>query len=246
LGSVESASKGLSVIVLFIFVDVEYLIWGMDVLRSKEFDDVYFSAVDGLAETRHVFLDGNGLPEAWGDCDEFVIAETGFGTGLNFLAAWALFDEAANTGQRLKFISVEKFPLTQGQIKDALSHWLELEPRASQFLAAYDEVLEVGFCDFGSVSLELHLGDVNEVMPTWNAAVDAWFLDGFKPSTNADMWSETVFRNMARLSKAGTTFATFTAAGFVRRGLQEVQFDVRKVKGFGTKRDMSVGEFQCV
>ncbi|MGH1397792.1 MAG: tRNA (5-methylaminomethyl-2-thiouridine)(34)-methyltransferase MnmD [Alphaproteobacteria bacterium] len=217
----------------------------MCVLRSKEFDDVYFSAVDGLAETRHVFLDGNGVPEAWGGVDEFVIAETGFGTGLNFLAVWKLFTESAAAGQRLRFISVEKFPLSRDDIAGALSHWPELAEQREAFLAAYDDVLACGRGVFGDVTLELHLGDVKDVLPRWDVPVNAWFLDGFKPSTNPDMWSDFVFGQMARLSDVGTSFATFTAAGFVRRGLAGAGFEVRKVKGFGTKRDMSVGVFSC-
>lgn len=209
--------------------------------RSKEFDDVYFSAENGLAETMHVFIAGNDLPRRWEGRDEFTICETGFGTGLNFLAAWKLFEDTAAPGQRLHFISFEKYPLSAEEIDQALTPLLSSrENLLEKFLSVYPsasgtvQVTE-------RVSLSLLLGDVNEEIPKLEAVVDAWFLDGFKPSSNPQMWSETVFTNMARLSRAGATLATFTAAGFVRRGLAAAGFEVKKVRGYGTKRDMTVG-----
>lgn len=218
----------------------------MSAPRSKVFDDVYFSAEDGLAETRHVFLAGCGLPDAWEGCDEFVIAETGFGTGLNFLAVWKLFAEAGRSNQTLRFVSLEKYPLNAGEIDVALAHWPELSAFREMLVEAYpDDPSGVFKVEFeGRVRLELHFGDVHDVMQAWDASIDAWFLDGFRPSSNPEMWTDDVFQNMARLSHAGTRFATFTSAGFVRRGLQAAGFDVKKVPGFGRKREMSVGVFQ--
>lgn len=216
-------------------------------LRSKEFDDVYFSAQDGLAETQHVFLDGNGLPGAWQDRKEFVICETGFGTGLNFLAAWKLFEETAGPGQNLHFISIEKYPLRIAEIEHALSPWLAEDHPTSlshKFHIMQNKGVEGPLKKVQMeerVFLTLLIGDVNDVMPDMNEQVDCWFLDGFRPATNPEMWTQTVFENMARLSKPGASFATFTAAGFVRRGLEEAGFEVRKVKGFGTKREMLAG-----
>lgn len=196
---------------------------------------MYFSAEDGLAETQYVFLKSNGLPDAWAGKDEFTIFETGFGTGLNFLAVWELFEQHAKRGQRLRFISVEKYPLSAANIREALEPW-GFEEKIDIMLGDYPS----GFAH-GGVSLSLLIGDVNAVMPGLDEQVDCWFLDGFKPSSNPEMWSETVFQNMARMSKPGATFATFTSAGFVKRGLREVGFEVEKVKGFGEKRDMLVG-----
>lgn len=218
-------------------------------IKSKEFEDVYFSAKDGLAETRHVFLDGNGLPEAWLGVDEFVIAETGFGTGLNFLAVWKLFDEAAVAGQSVHFISVEKFPLTAKEIDDALSHWGELDDYRTKMVSAYpDDPSGVFECAFGNVRLTIYFDDVVDGLESigaqCEAPVDAWFLDGFRPNSNPEMWSDDVFKQVGRLSKAGSSFATFTSAGFVRRGLMAVGFDVKKTPGYGHKREMSVGVFQ--
>lgn len=214
--------------------------------RSKHFNDVYFSAVDGLAETNYVFLEKNNLPENWKDKEQFVICETGFGTGLNFLAAWKLWDKTTKPDQRLHFISIEKFPLSADQIKNYLEPWAnEFPDHLDQMLNHYP-ILTPGFhrLNFENITLTLIFDDANQALPRLNANVDCWFLDGFKPSENPDMWSDTVFQTMANLSQEGTSFATFTAAGFVKRGLREAGFDVKKVKGFGTKRDMLIGNYQ--
>ena len=219
--------------------------------RSDEFDDVYFSADDGLAETEHVFLDGNRLPRKWQEQDRFVICETGFGTGLNFLAAWTRFEETTKPHQKLDFISFEKYPLDAEEIGLHLRPWADhFTGRLSRLLALYPPRLP-GFHRLQMnerVTLTLVFDDVQTGLPQLmlpeGVYVDAWFLDGFKPSTNPDMWSETVFTEMARLSDVGARMATFTAAGQVRRGLAEVGFDVEKVDGFGTKRDMTIGRFR--
>jgi len=213
--------------------------------RSKQFDDVYFSAEDGLAETTHVFLNGNDLPARWGSARHFTIAETGFGTGLNFLAVWKLFEDNRTHGQSLEFISVEKYPLSADEIAEVLKDWdKQLGSHHRAALCKYYPEKCQGECILALteyVTLRLFFGDVNEILPSMEAEVDCWFLDGFKPSSNPDMWSETVFEHMARLSKQGASFATFTAAGFVRRGLQAAGFEVRKVPGYGRKREMIVG-----
>ena len=210
--------------------------------RSKIFDDVYFSAEDGLEEARHVFLDGCGLPEAWEDSSEFVIGETGFGTGLNFLAVWQLFEETAKQGQSLHFISVEKYPLSRSEIDDALTGWDELRDFRDRLVEAYPEKsVGVFEYDFGAIKLTIYFDDVVEGFQRCDETIDAWFLDGFRPSSNPEMWTESVFEQVARLSDKGTRFSTFTSAGFVRRGLEAVGFDVQKVSGFGRKREMSVG-----
>lgn len=219
--------------------------------RSERFDDVYFSAEDGLAEARHVFIEGNDLPSRWGDKDfrdAFTIAETGFGTGLNFLAAWHLWNtfRTHNNPRRLEFISVERYPVNGSFIKDVLSVWRD---ELSDLLPAFCDLYPVPKTGVHvidaaeDVRLTLYVGDVNEVLPKLHISADAWFLDGFKPATNPEMWTEAVFRSMARCSHAGTTFATFTAAGEVRRGLQAAGFEVTKIKGFGRKRDMLAGIF---
>lgn len=214
--------------------------------KSKEFDDVYFSADDGLAESEYVFLDGNHLPREWQGKPRFTICETGFGTGLNFLAAWKRFIETTQDGECLDFISFEKFPLDAEEINLHLQPWADVfKEYLPQLVEAYPPLMS-GFhriCFGDRVTLTLVFGDVNDELPRIDARVDAWFLDGFKPSTNPDMWSETVFGEMARLSHSGTRLATFTAAGQVRRGLADAGFTVEKTKGFGRKRDMTIGVY---
>ena len=222
---------------------------------SRDFDDVYFSNDNGLEETRYVFLDGNHLGTRFPEHPRrlFVVAESGFGTGLNFLTLWQAFDcfRAAYpeaTLQRLHFISFEKFPLTAHDLRLAHQRWPELAHWAEQLQTQWPPA--IGGChrlilDDGRVTLDLWLGDINDLTDklddSMNQKVDAWFLDGFAPAKNPDMWSPHLFSAMARLARPGATLATFTSAGFVRRGLQEAGFTMRKTKGFGRKRDMLIG-----
>ncbi|ELY3469185.1 bifunctional tRNA (5-methylaminomethyl-2-thiouridine)(34)-methyltransferase MnmD/FAD-dependent 5-carboxymethylaminomethyl-2-thiouridine(34) oxidoreductase MnmC [Cronobacter universalis] len=222
---------------------------------SRDFDDVYFSNDDGLEETRYVFLNGNQLPERFmtHPRDSFIVAESGFGTGLNFLTLWQAFaafrDAHPNAAlQRLHFISFEKFPLTPADLASAHAHWPELAPWAQQLQAQWPMALpgcQRVLLDDGRVTLDLWLGDINELVDTLddthNRQVDAWFLDGFAPSKNPEMWTPGLFAAMARLARPGGTLATFTSAGFVRRGLIDAGFNVVKRKGFGRKREMLTG-----
>ena len=219
---------------------------------SLAFGDVYFSRASGLDETRHVFLRHNRLAERFAELPSgghFTIAETGFGTGLNFLCAWECFLQYAPVDTRLHFISAEKFPLTPRDLTQALALWPQLAGLAQQLLAQY-QALPPGWhrllLNQGRVTLTLLIGDVLEVLPEVDARVDAWFLDGFAPSKNPDMWQAELFQAMARLSAPGATFATFTSAGFVRRGLSEAGFAVSKTAGFGHKREMSHGHLQTL
>lgn len=223
---------------------------------SAEFGDVYFSRANGLEETRHVFLQHNQLAERWRNLhagEVFTIAETGFGSGLNFLAAWQLWLEVAPTDAYLHFVSVELFPLSQTDLKRALSLWPELADLAAQLTSAYPVILDKGFQRLsfmqGRVKLTLIIDDaaqgfsqlLGSAHPRFArecAAVDAWFLDGFAPAKNPQMWSDALFDALGQLSREGTTAATFSAAGIVRNGLRRVGFAVKKVPGFGRKREM--------
>ena len=214
---------------------------------SRRFGDVFFSRDSGIGERRHVFLAGNQLRERWGGLTpggRFVVGETGFGTGLSFLCACALWDEVAPRDARLHFVSIEAYPLGRDDLARALATWPEL--------ASYREQLVQRWEDFapgwhrlniasGRVALTLLIGDAGAVFPRLDAAVDAWFLDGFAPARNPDMWSPAVLAQVARLSRPGTTFATYTCAGDVRRGLESAGFAVRREKGFGAKREMLAG-----
>lgn len=219
---------------------------------SKEFDDIYFSKASGLEETRYVFLEHNNLAERFRllkDNEHFVIGETGFGSGLNFLCAWQLFQKTASPKARLHFISVEKYPLTNKDLQQALSLWSELDGLTIELIQQYvavHEGFQRFFFDKGRVVLTLLVGDVHEQLPKLNACIDAWFLDGFSPAKNPQMWTEELFQQLARLSKPNTTVATFTSAGFVRRALTEAGFIISKDKGFANKREMLYGIFQGV
>ncbi|UTH74085.1 bifunctional tRNA (5-methylaminomethyl-2-thiouridine)(34)-methyltransferase MnmD/FAD-dependent 5-carboxymethylaminomethyl-2-thiouridine(34) oxidoreductase MnmC [Chromobacterium sp. IIBBL 290-4] len=214
---------------------------------SVVFGDVYFSRDAGLDETRHVFLRHNQLQERFAALPEdggFCIAETGFGTGLNFLCAWQLFDAHAPAGARLHFVSAEKFPLSPDDLRQALNLWPELQPWSAPLLAQYGEMTP-GWHRLplagGRATLTLMIGDVLDVLPQLDARVDAWFLDGFAPAKNPDMWQQSLFDQMARLSAPGASFATFTSAGIVRRGLAAAGFEVKKAPGHGQKRHISQG-----
>ena len=214
---------------------------------SSHFDDIYFAVEDGLAESRYVFLEKNNLPAGWMGCDRFTICETGFGTGLNFLCAWTLFEQTAQPHQKLHYYSFEKYPLSAADIKKYLAHWDgEFGGRLEKLCADYP--LRVGGWHTlhltPRVTLTLIFDDVNRAIAELDMPIDCWFLDGHAPAKNPDMWSENLFHHMGRLSAAGARLATFTAAGFVRCGLAAVGFDVTKDRGFGRKRDMSVGEFR--
>ena len=215
--------------------------------ESNRFGDIYFNPGDGLSETRYVFLEGIGAPDCWRDAADFSIGETGFGTGLNFLACWQAWERTAPAGSRLHYVSVEGYPLSKADLEKALSAWPELASEAEALIAAYPS-LHPGFHRLnlanGRVRLTLLFGEVTEMLDQVSGQVDAWFLDGFAPSKNPDMWRMEVYQQLARLSRSGTRLATFTAAGHVRRGLAEVGFEMQKASGFGHKRECLRGTFQ--
>ena len=205
---------------------------------AQEFDDIYFSVDGGLDETKAVFLQGCGLPQAWHDHHIFTICELGFGSGLNFLAVWELWEQTAMPGQRLHFLSIEAFPLSKAQLMRALEKFPTLKPWAEQLIAIWpDRVRGVHRLHFGSVTLTLFHTDIDAALTHMDAQVNAWFLDGFSPAKNPDMWSDAVFAHMARLSAPRASVGTFTVAGHVRRGLANAGFSVEKKPGFGRKRE---------
>lgn len=203
--------------------------------------DVYYSLQDGLEETRVVFLRGCGLPEAWKGRRQFTVAETGFGTGLNFLALWQLWKQHRPTPEALlTFVSFELYPLTEEDARRALAAWPELSGLSARLLQQWPGpvrgVRELCFPEDG-VRLVLHLGDIAEMLPQAVFAADAWFLDGFSPAKNEDMWSPTIYPQIAAHSAPGARLGTFTVAGAVRRGLAGAGFDVSKAEGHGHKRE---------
>ncbi len=222
---------------------------------AQRFGDVYYSRDGGLAQARHVFLDGCGLPQAWRETQDFTISELGFGTGLNFLATWALWRAARRPGTRLHYLAVEGFPLTPSELNECLAPWPELSVLAKALLRAYPHPQpgfhrlfpRVGSGDTPDVHLTLLFGDVVEVLKQVEARVDAWFLDGFAPEKNPEMWRADVLAEVGRLShggRGGTCLATYSVASDVRRGLDAAGFDVTKSPGHGQKREMLRGRFR--
>lgn len=218
---------------------------------SSRYGDVYFSRDSGLEETRHVFLQGNDLAARFAVIsagESFCIGETGFGTGLNFLCTWQLFEQTAPAGTSLDFFSTEKFPLNDEELRAALALWPEFAPQAEVLLARWQRRVpgwnRWNFAG-GRVRLTLAMDDVAQALPQLpEHCVDAWFLDGFSPAKNPEMWSESVLVNIARASHTGATVASYTSAGWVRRGLQQAGFFVEKIAGFGRKREMMRGLLQ--
>lgn len=201
---------------------------------SQRFDDPYFSLADGLSETRHVFLAGNDLPARFRP--GFHIAELGFGTGLNLLATLI-----AAKGQEgpIRYTSFEAFPLTAGEIDRALAAFPEAHAVAAEFLAHWAAGRRA--FQLGPIMVEVIIGDARQTLPAWDGMVDAWFLDGFSPAKNPELWSPDIMSEVGRHTVAGGSFATYTAAGHVRRALAEAGFHVERQPGHGRKRHMSVG-----
>lgn len=214
---------------------------------ASKFQDVYFSSDNGLLETEYVFLLGNDLLTRWQlpNIQNFIIAETGFGTGLNFLCAAKLWLENTPSNATLHYISVEKYPLSLENITSALALWPELTTLSEPFLTHYKSLLKDSKAILfnNRVQLSLLIGDATQRLSVNNKVVDAWFLDGFSPAKNPDMWQAPIFEQMARLSNSESTFSTFTSAGEVRRGLIKAGFKVSKRPGFGKKREMLIGQF---
>lgn len=214
---------------------------------SKQFGDVYFSKDNGLLETRHVFLNGNDLTERLSqlhDYQYFCVGETGFGTGLNILTLWQLWQQVRlDNHSHLHVVSVEKFPLNKADLIRALNVWTELKPLAEKLIQQYP--LPIAGCHRLSFpeerfSIDLWLGDAQDIFPTIpkTQTVNAWFLDGFAPSCNPDMWQANVLDHMVRLSDFGTTFASFSVAGIIKRGLKQHGIQISRPRGFGHKREM--------
>lgn len=202
---------------------------------SRRFNDPYFSLEDGLAETHHVFLDGNDLPARFRP--GFTIAELGVGTGLNMLAARALWRASGQTGA-LHYVGFEAFPMGADDIRRALSVFPEVSDGAGLVAGALatapETVEESGF------SATILIGDAALTLPDWDGMADAWFLDGFAPARNPGLWTPELMHEVARHTRPGGTAATYSAAGSVRRALADAGFVVERRPGFGRKRHMTV------
>lgn len=199
---------------------------------SRRFDDPYFSLAGGLAETRHVFLTGNGLPERLRP--GFHIAELGFGTGLNLLATHLLAPEMP-----LVYTSFEAFPITAEEMARSHAAFPEAAAVAGPLVAAWAQGLRR--FTLGMIAVEVIEADARDALPLWQGRADAWYLDGFSPAKNPELWGEDLMAEVGRHTAPGGSFATYTAAGHVRRALAAAGFAVTRAQGYGTKRHMSTG-----
>lgn len=204
---------------------------------SRHFDDPYYSLENGLAETEYVFLAGNDLPRRF--CDGFHIAELGFGTGLNFMTALKSWRDVGLNGC-LHFTSFELYPMHTDDMARALAQFPELGPTAMPILKHWNTSgpSSLQGADF---TLDLIIGDARKTLGQWQGAADAWFLDGFSPAKNPQLWEEALLIAVAEKTQKGGTCASYTAAGAVRRALQSGGFEIKRTQGFGRKRHMIQG-----
>lgn len=219
---------------------------------STQFQDGYFSRQGGAQESQHVFFHGNRLPLRWATSERFTVVETGFGTGLNLLTTWTEWRKAGRPC-RLHYLSIEGYPLRPADLATALSAWPELRQEADTLIQQYPPPLpglHRLLLDEGQLCLDLLLGPLEEAIETLctlpDLLVDAWYLDGFAPSRNPEMWTEHLFKTMASISAQDATVATYSAAGAVRRGLTAAGFDVSRAPGYGNKREMLTARLQQV
>ncbi len=203
---------------------------------ARRFQDPYFSLQDGLAETRHVFLAGNDLPARFSP--GFHVAELGFGTGLNLLTCWQSWLDSGQDGC-LRYTGFEAFPMSVRDMETALAGFPGLAPLAARLLPRWAGGHRRFSLD--RLEVEIIIGDARKTLVGWAGKADAWFLDGFSPARNPEMWGADLMAQVARHTKPAGTFATYTAAGHVRRALSDAGFTVERISGFGRKRHMTRG-----
>ncbi len=213
------------------------LSWSGGVPVSDRYRDPYYSLENGLAETTHVFLNGNGLPARFRP--GFHIAELGFGTGLNLLVA--LRAARAAGALPLRYTGFEAHPMAPEDIARALAAFPEFGPDAAWLAHAWAKGPRI---DTPELTAEILLGPAAETLPAWPGKADAWFLDGFAPARNPGLWSDALMAEVARHTVPGGSFATYTAAGHVRRALAAAGFEVTRLPGYGRKRHMSAGRLK--
>ena len=210
---------------------------------SKTYGDHFYSQNNGREECRHVFINGNNLPLRLAVTKEFTIAELGFGTGLNFLETWDFWRKIRSGDQKLRFVSFERHPLDVASMKLALTPWPELESLSQLLQDAWanksDEPKEWQMDQ--QTTLQVYFVDAKDGLNDWQNKADAWYLDGFSPMKNPEMWSQELMKNVFEHTCENGTFATYTSAGWVRRNLVDAGFTVSRVPGHGKKRHMSAG-----
>ena len=214
-----------------------------DVPRSLVFDDPFYTKAGGQAETAYVFMDGNGLPERWTSTANFSIAELGFGTGLNFLETWRNWIAVRSPSQQLVFTSFEAYPISADDMARALAPWATLKPLGEALISRWQEPPRLpAFWQMDEqTGLRIIPGKAEVTVARWDGLADAWYLDGFSPARNPDMWSPDLMQQVYDHTAANGSFATYTAAARVRRNLEAAGFTVTKRRGFAGKREMLLG-----
>jgi tRNA U34 5-methylaminomethyl-2-thiouridine-forming methyltransferase MnmC len=214
-----------------------------DMPYSRAFDDHFYCRSDGRLECGHVFLSGNDLPRRWQRPGLLRIGELGFGTGLNLCETWRQWRASAPADASLHFTSFERFPMARADIARALSHWPEIGEEREALVAAWPDApggrIEIALS--GRARLTVVCGAALDSLAREAEAFDAWYLDGFAPARNPDMWSAELMAEVFRLTVPGGRFATYAAAGFVRRNLAAAGFTVERRPGFAGKREMLCG-----
>lgn len=216
-----------------------------DLPISDLFGDAFYSRHDGRAEAAYVFVDGNGLPRRWVGREGFVIGELGFGTGLNFLETWQHWIATRAPDQQLSFVSFERYMMAADDMARALSAWATLAPLSKELLERWSNARSGGGEWRWSVDPQTELvvipGDAETSVAAWCGEADAWYLDGFAPAKNPDMWSASLMQCIFDRTVPDGTFATYTAAGWVRRNLEGAGFKVLRRSGHAGKREMMLG-----
>ncbi|MEC7670009.1 MAG: tRNA (5-methylaminomethyl-2-thiouridine)(34)-methyltransferase MnmD [Pseudomonadota bacterium] len=202
---------------------------------STRFDDPYYSLDNGLAETQYVFLAGNGLPDRFKD--GFQIAELGFGTGLNLLAALKLWRDSGQTGQ-MRFTTFELYPLAAADMIRAQAEFPEVADIAAELAPFWEQAATD--IDLPDLHFRMITGDARQTLPQWADQADAWFLDGFAPAKNPELWEPDLMAEVGKHTAPDGTAATYSAAGAIRRALEAGGFTVDRIPGFGRKRHMTV------
>ncbi len=217
-----------------------------DVPRSSVFGDTFYTRSDGQAETAYVFINGNGLPDRWVGTENISIAELGFGTGLNFLETWRCWIAARSPAQQLIFTSFEAFPISADDMARALARWQTLAPLGSALVSRWRQApgLPVLWQMDDQTRLQIIPGKAGGSLKGWDGRADAWYLDGFSPARNPGMWGRDLLLQVYDHTSPGGSFATYTAAGAVRRNLEAAGFVVNRRKGFAGKREMLFGHKQ--
>lgn len=209
---------------------------------SQRFDDTYYSRSGGRAETAHVFLAGNNLPDRWRDGQDFLIVELGFGTGLNFLETLRQWNLVSNASAHLDFVSFELHPLDAETMRKAHSQWPEIDEISAMLADQWIQDADMQQIKFNqNTTLSVFANDANARLPWLELSADAFFLDGFSPAKNPQLWSADLMQSVFEHTKPGGSFATYPAAGWVRRNLEAAGFETEKIPGFGTKRQMLRG-----